>query len=421
MASWKKTFYIMWLAQFCSIMGFSFVLPFMPLYVRELGVSGDANVAWWAGLASSATGFSLMFFSPIWGHLADHYGRKPMVLRSMFGGAVVLALMGLSRNVTDLVILRAIQGALTGTVTATVALVASVVPAHRAGFALGMMQAAVFAGGSIGPLLGGEMWDRFGPQAPFLMAGAVLALGGLVVKFAVVEDFTRHPASEKHRRGSFREVFTAAGFLAAALVIFQIQFANMVRQPVFVLFIEELYGSGEAVARFVGRLMFVAGLVAAVFAGVFGRYADTWGHKRMLVFCTVLAGLAVLPQALARNVWELGGLQVVFGLAVAGMMPSVNAIVTNVMSPQNLGKAFGVTSSVRCLGMALGPLTGGYLAIHTGLRGPFVVTGVLLLATALLVLWSITPPTSLPGATPAPATDAPQPPSASPGGATDSL
>jgi len=254
-ASWKKTFYIMWLAQFCSIMGFSFVLPFMPLYVRELGVSGDANVAWWAGLASSATGFSLMFFSPIWGHLADHYGRKPMVLRSMFGGAVVLALMGLSRNVTDLVILRAIQGALTGTVTATVALVASVVPAHRAGFALGMMQAAVFAGGSIGPLLGGEMWDRFGPQAPFLMAGAVLALGGLVVKFAVVEDFTRHPASEKHRRGSFREVFTAAGFLAAALVIFQIQFANMVRQPVFVLFIEELYGSGEAVARFVGGVM----------------------------------------------------------------------------------------------------------------------------------------------------------------------
>ncbi len=409
MQPWKRTFYIMWVAQFCSIMGFSFVLPFMPLYVRQLGITGDANVAWWAGLASSATGFSLMVFSPIWGHLADRYGRKPMVLRSMFGGAVVLALMGLSRNVTDLIILRAIQGALTGTVTASVAMVASVVPARRTGFALGMMQAAVFTGGSFGPLLGGEMWDRLGPQAPFLAAGIVLGVGGLVVKFGVVEDFTRHPASEKHRRGSFRQVITATGFLVAALVIFQIQFANMVRQPVFVLFIEQLYGSGESVARFVGRLMFVAGLVAAVFAGVFGRYADTWGHKRMLVLCTALAGLAVLPQAFARNVWELAGLQVVFGLAVAGMMPSVNAIVTNMIAPQNLGKAFGVTSSVRCLGMTLGPLTGGYLAIHTGLRGPFVVTGVLLLVTTLLVLWKIRPHTVLLGATLPPAMDDPPP------------
>jgi len=394
MQSWKRTFHIMWVAQFCSILGFSFVLPFMPLYVRKLGITGDANVAWWAGLASSATGFSLMAFSPIWGHLADHYGRKPMVLRSMFGGAVVLTLMGLSRNVTDLVILRAVQGALTGTVTASVALVAAVVPARRMGYALGMMQASVFAGGSIGPLLGGEMWHRFGAQAPFLVAGVVLALGAVVVKFGVVENFTRHSAAEKHRRGSFRQVFTATGFLVAALVIFQIQFANMVRQPVFVLFVEELYGPGADVAKFVGRLLCIAGLVAAVFAGVFGRYGDTWGQKRMLVFCTALAGLAVLPQALAQNVWQLAGLQVVFGLAVAGMMPSVNAIVTSTMSPQNLGKAFGVTSSMRCMGLALGPMTGGYLAGLTGLRGPFVATGVLLLLSALLVSWKIRSPSA---------------------------
>jgi len=115
----------------------------------------------------------------------------------------------------------------------------------------------------------------------------------------------------------------------------------------------------------------------------------------------------VLPQALARNVWQLAGLQVVFGLAVAGMMPSVNAIVTNMMDSRNLGKAFGVTSSVRCLGMTVGPLTGGYLAIHTGLRGPFVATGALLLITAVLVFWRIKTPTSLLRTEPEPAVGSP--------------
>ena len=394
MQSWKKTFYIMWVAQFCSMMGFSFVFPFMPFYLRDhLGVTGEASVAWWAGMASSATGFSLMVFSPIWGHLADRFGRKPMVLRSMFGGGVVIGLMAFARTSTDLVVLRAIQGAFTGTLTASVALVASVVPARRAGFALGMMQAAAFAGTSVGPLFGGLLWEWWGPRPTFLLAGAVLALAGLVVKFGVVEHFVRHPEHEKEKRGSFGQVFAATGFLVAAFVIFQIQFANMVRQPVFVLFIEKLHGTTEGAASLVGKLAAAAGVVGAVFAVVFGRCSDAWGHKRTLVLCTMLAGIAVIPQAFSQKVWQMFALQLIFGLGVAGMMPSVNVIVKNIMLPQNLGKAFGVTSSVRCLGMALGPLVGGYLAAHLGpdirLRAPFLLTGVLLLATALLVLWQI--------------------------------
>jgi DHA1 family multidrug resistance protein-like MFS transporter len=384
MEPWKKTLYIMWVAQFSSLMGFSFVLPFMPFYVRQLGVEGDANIAWWAGIASAATSFTLTIFSPIWGHVADRHGRKVMVLRSMFGGAVVLLLTGFARNITELCILRALQGAVTGTMTASMALVASTTPSFRSGYALGLMQAAAFAGSSMGPYLGGKMWDLWGSRAPFLVASCVLVAAGTLVKFGVKENFRRHTSRGKGHPGSFAEVFAATGFLVAVLVLFQIQFGTMARQPVFVLFIEQLYGTHEGVATFVGQLLAVTGLVAALSAGVFGRFSDRLGHRRLLACSTLVAGVVVLPQAFARNVWELAALQVVFGFAVAGIGPSANAIIRRAVPDRNIAKAYGISASLTSLGSGLGPLVGGYLAgpAGLGLRAPFLVTGAVLILTA---------------------------------------
>jgi DHA1 family multidrug resistance protein-like MFS transporter len=394
MESWKKTLYIMWLAQFSSLMGFSFVLPFMPFYVRQLGVEGDANIAWWAGIASAATSFTLTIFSPIWGHVADRYGRKVMVLRSMFGGAVVLLLTGFARNITELCILRALQGAVTGTMTASMALVASTTPGDRSGYALGLMQAAVFAGSSVGPYLGGKMWDLWGSRAPFLVASCVLVASGLLVKFGVTEHFRQHPSRGEGQRGSFAEVFAASGFLVAVLVLFQIQFGTMARQPVFVLFIEKLYGTSEGVATFVGQLLAITGLVAALSAGVFGRFSDRLGHKRLLAYSTLVAGVVVLPQAFARNVWEMAALQVVFGLAAAGIGPSANAIIRRAVPDRNIAKAYGLSASLTSLGSGLGPLMGGYLAGHAtlGLRAPFLFTGIVLVVTAGVALVALKSP-----------------------------
>jgi len=401
MEPWKKTLYIMWLAQFSSLMGFSFVLPFMPFYVRQLGVEGDANIAWWAGIASAATSFTLTIFSPIWGHVADRYGRKAMVLRSMFGGAIVLLLTGFAPNITWLCILRALQGAVTGTMTASVALVASTTPSYRSAYALGLMQAAAFAGSSVGPYLGGKMWDLWGSRAPFLVASCVLVAAGMLVKFGVQEQFRRHTSRAGGReaaaqRGSFAEVFAASGFLVAVLVLFQIQFGTMARQPVFVLFIEKLYGTHEGVATFVGQLLAVSGVVAALSAGVFGRFSDRLGHKRLLAYSTLAAGLIVLPQAVAGNVWQLAALQVLFGLAVAGIGPSANAIIRRAVPDRNIAKAYGLSASLTSLGSGLGPLVGGYLAgpAGLGLRAPFLFTGVVLVITAGVALIALKSPTA---------------------------
>ncbi|MDP6381430.1 MAG: MFS transporter, partial [Phycisphaerae bacterium] len=171
MSPWRKTFYAAWGAQILSITGFSFIMPFMPYYIHHLGITDRADAARWTGIAAAAWGMAMMVFAPIWGILADRYGRKLMVMRSMLGGAVVIALMALARNVGDIVALRMMQGILTGTIGASIALVSSVTPANRSGYAMGMMQAAVFIGAAIGPLLGGVAVDRLGFQAACLIGG----------------------------------------------------------------------------------------------------------------------------------------------------------------------------------------------------------------------------------------------------------
>ncbi len=391
MAPWKKTFYASWLGQFFSIVGFAAVIPFLPVYLKTLGVEGEAATARWSGIILGATGLSMTVAAPLWGIVADRYGRKMMVLRSMFCGAVILGLMGFARGPVDLLILRLLQGILTGTITASVALVASVTPAHRAGYTLGMMQAAVFSGASIGPFVGGLIADTFGFRASFAAAGSVLVIGGLLVKFFAREQFTAPSSEDRQNRHSFASVFAAAGFVAAIFVLFQVNLANGAVAPVFPLYVEQLRGTAEDVATVTGLILAVAGAAAALSSGLLGRYGDRWGYKRVLLVSILLAGLFTVPQAFVNSVTQLFILRVLFGAAVGGIFPSVNAIVHEVSSSHNLGKAYGVTYSAQCLGVAFGPIAGGYLAASMGLAAPFVFTALLLLLTSTFVLKRVRP------------------------------
>jgi predicted MFS family arabinose efflux permease len=144
---WKRNLAALWFGELVAISGFSVFMPFLPFYVQELGVTGLEQVAFWSGLLITAQAVTMAAIAPVWGSLADRYGRKIMVVRAMFGGAVVIASMGFVGNVYQLALLRAIQGFLTGTVPAATTLVASSTPPERRGFAIGLLQMAIYMGG----------------------------------------------------------------------------------------------------------------------------------------------------------------------------------------------------------------------------------------------------------------------------------
>ncbi len=360
-------------------------MPFMAFYIRQLGVTGDAAVARWSGLVNAAAGLTMAVFGPIWGLVADRYGRRPMVLRSMYGGVIVLLLMSLAQNVYHLLAFRLLQGVLTGTIAALVALVASEAPRERAGFALGAMQSAVFVGFSAGPLIGGPLADALGYRVMFALSSLLLLAGGLLVQFGVRETFVAAPAASRPERDGFRAVLAGHGFIAAVLVLLSLRYANSITAPTFGLFVEQLYGKGDYTNTVVGVLNAVGGFSAAIGAFMLGNVSDRWGHKRLLIASCVFGSIVSVGYAFVGGVWQLGGLRLLFGLGAAGILPAANAIIRHSTEDHNMGRAYGLTTSAGSLGWMLGSLSGGEVAAAYGLRAPFVLMAAGIGLSALLV------------------------------------
>ncbi len=386
---WRRTVWAVWFAHLLAAIGFSFVMPFLPFFVRELGVTEERLVGFWAGVAMFAAGMSLTIFQPIWGALADRYGRKLMLQRAMFGGAIMIAVMGLSQTVWQLVIFRFIQGALTGTGSACNTLVASVTPRKHLGFSMGLLQTAIIGGNSLGPWLGGAVADSFGYRIPFYVCGVLWTIAGLVVLFFAREEFVPPEKCANGNHG-LRQVFGTRGLTALLGAFFLSAFAVTFVGPIFPLFVERIAQTTRA-ATITGQLMGAGGLAAGVSCLVVGRLADRLGHRRVLIVASAGSALFSAPHAIAQTVGQLFGLRIGWGLISGGAGPAMNAMIGANVSSDTFGRSFGLTTSAMCLGFALGPLAGGALASAMGLRWPFVVMAVLQAATAVLIALYVRP------------------------------
>jgi DHA1 family multidrug resistance protein-like MFS transporter len=399
--SWERTLWAAWVAQLISITAFALVMPFMPFYIRDLGVKGEAAVSMWSGITITASGLMLALFSPVWGTLADRYGRKLMVERAMFGGAIILLIMGSVRNVYQLVLLRGLQGVFTGTMTASNTLVSSVVPRDKMAFSLGLMYTAVLTGNCVGPWVGGVIADHWGYRTPFYFSSALLLIGGLVVLWMVRENFVPLPPGAPRRTG-LRKTFGFKGLAALLGVFFFMSFSTSFVGPIFPLFVEKL-AVGLPPATISGMLMGITGVAAGISAIIVGRISDRIGHRRLLVASTLASGILSIPQAAVTHLWQLFGLRVLGGFATGGTSPTMNAIVGSSVPPEITGRAYGFCASANSFGFALGPLAGATLSAHMGLRWPFAVMGVLLILCAGFVQVFLRPkpyvPAGMPGST----------------------
>jgi len=400
-SSWKKTFYALCVAQFIAMLGFGFVLPFIAFYIKHLPVPvpEGPEADKWTGILMMSAGLPMAVCSPIWGWLADRYGRKRMVLRAMFGGAVCIALMGCAQNITHLLILRILQGILTGTVGASMALAASVTPKERAGAILGTLIVSSTSGQYVGPVLGGYSAKLFGYVPTFFLAGGILVIGGLVVHFAVQEKFTRPEASKTDVKGSFLPLLRMSAFAVPVMTLFLINFSATAPGPIFPYFVQHISAMSDAEAGVLtGIILSIVGPVEVTSAWMFGSFGDRWGHKRVLMLCLVWAGIMACLQAYSDAIWQLILIRVLFGFGMAGIFPTASAIIRKVAPEHSMGKAFGIVSSLNSLGWSFGPLVGAYFAVFMGSYRPtFTLSGELLLCVSLFVAWRVKQPSPVAG------------------------
>ncbi len=387
LVSWKTNLAALFTAQLCAAVGYSFVFPFIPLYVRALGVTDTGAAAQWAGAIGAAAAVTMAIAQPFWGSLADRYGRRVMVLRSLAAASITLALMGLAVRPWHLLALRLLQGAFTGTIAASNALVATTVPTARLGSSLGLMQMALYCGMSAGPLLGGVVADSLGYRAPCFAAGGLLLLSlSLVVAF-VRESFTP-PAVDAPLTGALansRQLLAVPGVALALGIAFLVQFGSAIVTPILALFIDEL-AQGTNAATTAGVIMAGTGIASALAAVLIGRLGDRLGHRRLLPVCLFGAVLTYLPQAFVHSPGTLFALRLALGLFLGGLMPSTNALLTGLVPAHRRGSAFGLSGTALSLANAIGPLSGAAVGAALGLRSVFFATALLYALGLVFVL-----------------------------------
>lgn len=391
--SWKRNLYALWIAQTLVLTAFSFRDAFMPFYMQQLGDLTTNQAALWSGIAMSGGALVMAVTAPIWGTLADRRGRKPMVLRSMFAAMITAFLMAFAMNPEQMVALRMVEGAFTGTVAACAALVASTAPKDRMGYALGMIQTAVFAGASIGPFIGGLLADWVGYRATFLCSALLFASGGFIVLFFVQENF--QPVERGSERGwaaiqASRAWLLTPLVLAMTSVLVLMRFIQMGGRPIIPLYIEELGSYTDARAASLAGLSFgLMGLTSAISSMLLGRRGDRVGHQKILVVCLIGAVVAYIPMTAVVSAWQIIVLQGLFGFAVGGLLPATNAIIVSSTPAERRGVIFGFTASVGSLGAFAGPIVGASLAATFGFRVAFAVLALIMLVTAVAILWNL--------------------------------
>lgn len=390
---------MLWVAETLTIVGFCMCYPFLPFYLADLGVHSPDRQALWAGALTASTSALMAITAPFWGMAADRFGRKPMLVRAMACGAITTGLMGLVSAPWQLLILFILDGAFSGTVTAAMTLVASTTPRQRIGYALGLLQTAIFTGMSLGPLIGGVLADRVGYRPIFGVGSLLLFVAATLTLVLARETFVRPSRTVDnegaHTSGPPLMAILLAGAVPAAVgMLFVLRLTTSAATPVLPLFVESLAGAGAPLGVLTGLAFGASGFGSAIASLTLGRAADRLGHRRVLIAAGGAMAALFVPLALVRAPWQLVVCYGLLGVAAGGITPSAQGIVADQTPLERRGVVFGVTSAVGSAGGFVGPFMGSLLATNASVRFVFLAGGAMTFGCTLWLARTLRAPSS---------------------------
>ena len=376
---------VAWLGNFFTGASFSLVMPFMALYIEQLGAPKN-KVEWYAGLAVSLSALTSALIAPVWGRLADRYGRKPMMVRASLVMTFTMGGLAFVPNVFWLLVLRILNGLFSGYVPNSTALIASQAPKNRSGYALGTLATGVIGGSLVGPLLGGVLAEILGIRQVFLLVGFILLICNLMTVFFVKEDF--QPVT-KTEALSTRELFSSIkdkqiliGLFVTSMII---QVSAQSIAPILTLYIRHL-GQTE-------NLMFVSGLIVSALgfssmlsSSTLGKIGDRIGNHRLLLIALFYSFSMYVLCALAQNSLQLGIVRFLYGFGTGALIPSINSLLTKITPREGISRIFSYNQMFMNMGQVIGPFIGSAIATDLGYRLVFYVTSLIVF---VIFVWSL--------------------------------
>ena len=380
-AHWERNLIVCVFGSFTTIVAMTLLLPFLPLYVEQLGLSDHAAIVQWSGIAYGATFFTAALTAPLWGRLGDRYGRKLMLIRASLGMAVAMSLIGMAHSVWELVGLRLLTGLLGGYASGSMVLVAAQTPKARSGWALGVMSSGIMAGNVVGPLIGGALPPLIGIRATFLLAGAVIFVTFLGTTFFIREE-KRPPLATGKSRGGWAAIPDKRPIVAMFATGVLLMIANMSIEPIITVYVAQFVVPAQ-VTFIAGIVMSAAALGSILSSSQLGKLADRVGHWTIIIVCLAVSAVLLIPQAFVADGWQLIVLRFLMGVALGGLLPCIASVIRHNVPETIAGGILGYSVSAQYVGQVVGPLAGGYVGGHIGMRAVFLGTCVLMAVGAI--------------------------------------
>jgi len=379
--------YISLVCVFCTAFGVSQLAPILPLYFHDLGVQTPEAMSLWSGLATGATYIIVCLAAPFWGRVADKKGRKITLIRSSFGMALCNILIAFQTTPEGVVLIRLIQGLVSGFYSASITLIASESPIERTGWALGLLASANLAGSLIGPLLGGYIADTVGIRNDFIIVGTLMGLAGVLATIFIHENYVPQPNPEKLSIRKLKEQipeFNSIVALCVASFIYAICIMSL--QPVISVYIKGIVPSDTENLAFIAGAVFSAmGIAQLMSSSPLGKLVDKIGPRKVLVVSLIYVGILNIPQAYVSDVYQLAIIRFLQGFGLGGMLPALNTYLSSKTPREFTGQVFSYNQSCLFFGYFLGSVGGASLMAWLGFTTLFWVSGGLFIISALWI------------------------------------
>ncbi|MFK4894537.1 multidrug efflux MFS transporter [Lactococcus petauri] len=381
--------WITWIGCFIVGSSFSLVMPFLPLYIQSLGVTGS-NVELFSGIAFASTALVSGLVAPMWGKLADKYGRKPMMVRASFAMTFTMSAIAFSHHMGGywwLLLMRSLMGFFSGFIPNSTAMIASQAPKERSGYALGVLSTAMITGTLIGPSIGGLLAQWFGMANVFLIVGSLLALATILTVFFVHENF--EPVT-KDNMLSTKEIVNRVSnkhiLFGLLITSFIIQVTTQSIEPFVTLYIKTLTTNTNNLMFISGLIVSAVGLSAMMSSSTLGKLGDKYGAHRLILIGLAFSFAMYLPMAFVKTPLQLGILRFMLGFGTGALMPSVNSLLAKITPKEGVSRIFAYNQMFSNFGVVVGPIVGSAIAGWVSYRMAFIVTSLFVVVN---FFWSL--------------------------------
>lgn len=380
---WQRNLVVCFVGSFSTVFAMTLMLPFLPVYVEELGVKGHAAIVQWSGVAFSATFITAGMIAPLWGRLGDKFGRKPMLVRASLGMAITVSLMGVVTNIWQLVGLRFLVGLAGGYSSGATILIAVQAPKARAAWALGIVASGVMAGNLAGPLAGGWLPGLIGIRSTFFCASGLIFLSFIMTSLLIHEDAPKQTHVMSAIKINWSQLPGRSVVICMLTTGLLLMLANMSIEPIITVYVRTLVTETSQVTKVAGYVMAAAALGSIISASWLGKLADRIGHLLVITFSLIIAGILLVPQAFVTSSWQLIVLRFLMGVALGGLLPCIAAVIRHNVPEKMVGTVLGYSVAAQFTGQFIGPLLGGLIGGHIGMRAVFLITSCILLIGGL--------------------------------------